>query len=435
MRDLPVNVGEAFRAGSLEIWSHKTRSFLSFSAIAFGVAAILYTFAHVNEMYRRRKQAFELAGPGRLEINKKWQRGEEEAGGLSKGLTSEDAQAIRKALPWLYMVSPLAQASVEFRHGRLKESADVQGITPEWRKRDWVYSLRGRFLDSHDMETAARVCLLIEPGGWAGKKPFWARWFKDDAFDGYVKRHDLLGESVRLNDQIFTVVGVLKNPPRDKDPRWFHRSGGAEIFVPLTAAQRYLTSARRGEAYLPEAIDNLVVDTGDEATVPLAKRVIEDILRARHRGVQDYEVEDFREMVQNILNRMREHAVAVLSVGVVAVLAGGVGIMNVTLATIFSRIREIGVRRAIGATRADILFQFVTEATLLGVLGGIAGIAMGLAGLKYLGGEDGADQIESLVLWHFFATLGISAAAGFLFSLIPAYRASRLDPVEALRYE
>jgi ABC-type antimicrobial peptide transport system permease subunit len=181
-------------------------------------------------------------------------------------------------------------------------------------------------------------------------------------------------------------------------------------------------------------VDEIIIDTGKAETVPEARRRIENILMSRHRGVKDFKVEDFKEMVQNMLNRMRKRAIQVLSVGIVAILAGGVGIMNVTLATIFSRIREIGVRRAIGATKLDIMIQFVTEAMLLGIIGGVAGIALGLIGLNYLM-DDGEEVIQSLVWWHFLATMAISALVGFIFSLYPAYQASKLDPVEALRYE
>jgi len=106
----------------------------------------------------------------------------------------------------------------------------------------------------------------------------------------------------------------------------------------------------------------------------------------------------------------------------------------VTLATIFSRIREIGIRRALGATQGDILSQFVIEAMLLGLCGGVAGTLLGLAGIVYLS-DRRENPVESLAWWHFLATLGIAALAGLIFSLYPAYKASRLDPVEALRYE
>ncbi|MBI3300289.1 MAG: ABC transporter permease [Elusimicrobia bacterium] len=426
-----MNVGESVRTGFVEIWSHKTRSFLSFSSIAFGVAAILYTFANVNGMYIRRTKAFDIAGPGRLEIEKRESGGFSALVGLSKGLTTGDAEAMRAAMPWLYMLSPTLRASADLRDGDFRDRVQLEGVTLDWAKRGWVFTKRGRFFNSHDLANAARVCIVLEQGGWAGKKPFWARFWRDDNFAGHARRADMLGRTIQLDDGLYTVIGVLKNPPRDKDPRWFFRSGGL-LILPLTTVQRYL--ARRGATDSLDGVDNIIVDTGSVETIPRARRRIEALLSGRHRGVADYEIKDFREMVQNMLENMRKYAVAVLAVGVVAVLAGGVGIMNVTLATIFSRIREIGVRRALGGTRADILVQFLTEAALLGVLGGIAGIGLGLSGIRYLS-DDGAETVAALLWWHFPATLAISAGTALLFALYPAYQASRLDPVEALRYE
>lgn len=428
-------IWESVRTGAVEIYSHKTRSFLSFAAIAFGVAAILYTFAHVNEMQKTTRETFELAGPGRININKKWQRGGSDSPGLSKGLTSGDAEIIRKAMPNLYMVSPLLSTNAEFVYKAFKENIQIQGVTLEWKKRNWLYTVQGRFLNQHDIDTAARVCVLNEPGGWI-EKPWWMRRAKmfgwGNKFGDWVKRVELIGRKVKLNDQIFTVVGVLKNPPQDKDPRWIGRD--ADIFLPLTTAQRYFNSEQRGGAFVPDAISDMVIDTGDGKTVETAIQRIKNLLNVRHRGEEDFQMSDWREIVAQRLTRQKEQAIQILSVGIVAILAGGVGIMNVTLATIFSRIKEIGVRRAVGATRLDILSQFVTEAMLLGALGGVAGIGMGLWGILKLS-RDGGDKLAALLPWHYAATLAISVFAGFIFSLYPAYQASKLDPVEALRHE
>jgi len=426
-----VIVTEAVRTGFIEIWSHKMRSFLSFSAIAFGVAAILYTFSEVHGMAVRRQKAFDLAGPGRLEISMK---DEYVSRGLSKGLTLGDAQAIRAAVPTLHMVSPtVTRWGTDFVYGTFRsEDIGLIGITTEWARRDWVYTVRGRFFDEHDMRTAARVCLIVEPGGW-DEKPFWAKYFPKSKFETFIKHNDLLGKTVRLEDHLYTVVGILKEPPRDKDPRWFSRRfSRSTIYVPITSYHRYVGS--RGKS-VSDRVGEIIVDTGDEKTVPYARRVLEALLTIRHRGETDFEVEDFRDTIQGVLNQTRQYAIAVMAVGIVAILAGGVGIMNVTLATIFSRVREIGIRRAVGATRRDILTQFVIEAMLLGFFGGIAGISLGLTGITYIAAKGMRGGAEPLVWWHLLATLGISVGAGFLFSLYPAYQASKMDPVEALRYE
>jgi len=433
-----MRIGEAARTGFLEILCHKMRSFLSFSSVAFGVAAILYTFAQVNHTYEGVQKKTALSGPGRMEIHQKYSRKQNNLHGLSRGLTLGDAEAIRKNMPELYMVAPTRSGYGNFNYGAFKTDLGLRGITLEWTKRDWAYTLRGRFINQQDIDQAARVCVVTEPGGWSdeNKRPsWWGRWYNDvDDFKSFIKRTDLLGRTVRVNNQLLTVVGILQEPPIDKDPRggWGSSQGG-ELTVPITTLQRYFSSDS-GDRYVPESINNISVDTGSEKIFLAAKHRIENLLDSRHRGEKDFEIEDLQEEIEKKLQVMRKNAIAVLSIGLVAILSGGIGIMNVTLATIFSRIREIGIRRALGATRFDILVQFVIEAMLLGTCGGVAGIGLGLAGLRYLV-EDGTEKIQSLHWWHFPATLAISAAVGFLFSLYPAHTAARLDPVEALRYE
>ncbi|MBI5630015.1 MAG: ABC transporter permease [Elusimicrobia bacterium] len=421
---------ESLQTGWLEIRSHKMRSFLSFFAISIGVASILYTLAQIKGVNQRVAENFKLMGPGRLEIEKKR---DYVSRGLSAGLNSDDADAIRQSMPELYMVYPLARAwGMHFRFREFyKEDFVVTGVTEEWSKRDWVYQLRGRFLNSEDVRRGNRVCLLIQPGGWI-EKPWWAKFFREMPIEGLLKRRDLLGQTVMIGDHLFAVIGILSEPPRDKDPRWGHNSygGSGTVLVPVTTYQRLL--ARRGDGS-PRSVSEIQVDTGEEATVPLYKRRIEGLLKARHRE-EDYEVKDNRDEIQGILNSVRQYVIAILAVGIVAILAGGIGIMNVTLATIYSRIKEIGVRRAVGATRGDILRQFVVEAMILGFLGGVAGLGLGTAGVLYLSRNADRD-FSSLTPFHFLLTLAIAVGTGFLFSLYPASKAAQLDPIEALHYE
>lgn len=431
-------IGEAMRTGWTEILSHKMRSFLSFAAIGFGVAAILYTFAIVNEALKKQRQAFSLVGPGPLQISHiQWRKSDDKSLRLSRGLTNGDAEAIRLALPWLHMVSPTYQTYSRLTYGKFLEWVSLRGITADWKKRNWVYTMRGRFFSRHDYDSGARVCVLVEPGGWTKGKSFeerkWA-YYTDD-FGVFVTHNKLLNREVTLGQHVFTVIGILKEPPKDKDPRWFQTEHQTQILVPLKAAQRYFNQGQYwGEKTVPDRIEEIDLDTGSLSTVPTAKRRIEALLNVLHRQEKDFTVVDLRQDILNKLSEMRREAATILSLGVIAILAGGVGIMNVTLATIFSRIREIGVRRSVGATQLDILLQFVTEAMLLGALGGVIGIILGLGCLLFIA-EEGLDKLESLAWWHVLATMLISMGTSFIFSLYPAYTASRLDPIEALRYE
>jgi len=218
---------------------------------------------------------------------------------------------------------------------------------------------------------------------------------------------------------------ILQEPPRDKDPRMW-RSWSPKVLVPLTTLQKYY----RGDTKLNE----IEVDTGDASTVAAAETRLRQVMTTLHRGEEDFQIQKLGEFMAERAREQRRAQAVFLAIGIVALLSGGIGIMNVSLATVYSRIREIGIRRAVGATRADVLGQFVTEATLLAVVGGMAGILAGLAGAWAL--PRFSQEIEVQLRWSSaLLCLGISAVVGLVFSVYPAWQASRLDPVEALRYE
>ena len=423
-----MNAGEALRAGAREIFANKFRSTLSFAAVSVGVASLLYTVAQTQGMKDALEKNLELMGPGRLTIEKKRNYTSK---GLSLGLTYSDALALRRELPDLYMVEPQSTNWLRLVHGRSSlDGVRVAGATADYRRRDWVYKLRGRFLNSWDVEHRARVAVMIEPSTWF-KKPFWAKfWGQDNPYDLFAKRRDLLGEQVRLGDSVFTVVGVLTPPPRDLDPRW-DSWNTPNALVPITAYQQHLSAGETN----PDAVEEIRVDTGDARTLASRRRQIEAILKRRHRGEEDFEVKDDREEIENQMEEMRKYVKAGLALGLVALLAGGIGIMNVTLATIFARVREIGVRRAIGASRADILAQFLFEAAMLGAAGGVAGVGLGLGGVRWLSSLGGTRNLAQISWLHCAEGVALAALVSAAFAFIPAYRASRLDPVEALKAE
>ena len=423
-----MNWDEALRSGAREINANKFRSALSFAAVSVGVASLLYTLAQTRGMEEALQKNVDLMGPGRITVEAK---NNYVSKGLSLGLTSSDAEALRREFPELYMVYPTAFSwGGRFLHGRLESrNMRILGTSPEWRRRDWVYTLRGRFISQWDVDHQSRVCVLVEPAGWF-HKPFWASyWRHDNPYDDYTLRHDLLGQQVRLEDSYFTVVGILKPPPRDLDPRW-ESWGTPNAIVPITAFQQRLQS----KWSRPHEIESIVIDTGSESTLPKFRREIQDLLLRRHRGEEDFDIQDMREAIESELEKQRKYVKAALALGIVALLAGGIGIMNVTLAAIFSRVREIGIRRAVGATPGDIMAQFLVEAGLLGAAGGAAGVGLGLIGVWYL--KKMTDKDLAHLTWlHCLAVVAVGALVSAAFAAVPAWQASQLDPVEALRAE
>ena len=424
-----MNLLEAARASAREIRVHKVRSLLSFAAISVGTASLLYTLAQTRGMQDAVRRNLELMGPGPLRVQ--W-RQHYVRKGLSKGLTIDDAEAIRARMPELYMVSPVAQgwdARPTFEGRRV--GAEVTGITPEWARRNWVYRARGRFIRWSDVRDRSRVCVVVEPGGWV-KKPFWAKFWDmfDNDFDKLVSHRDLVGRRLMLGGHDFVVVGALRLPPHDKDPRWDSWSNPS-ILVPLTSFRTYLATSDENS---PDAVSTIDVDTGDEATLGSFRRRIEAMLKARHRGEDDFEVKNSRADLEDEIKEQSKYVAVAMALGVVALLSGGIGILNVTLAAVYSRVREIGVRRALGAERADVMALFVTEAALLGLAGGLAGAVLGAAGISWLARVTDKD-VAKLTWYHVAGIVVLASSVAAAFSAYPAWIASRLDPVEALREE
>jgi len=391
----------------------------------------------VSGVNKKITTALELAGPGRIEVfSGRYVVRPEEASSRVKSkkgfpLTYEDVLAIQRQIPGLYQVSPFVRLWDRIGYRRLDDRVSITGISTEWTKRGWVFTLRGRFINDYDVRTGGRVAVLMENGDWPpGKpKPWWATYWgsADKGYNAYVKHNDMLGERIRLGNHLFTVVGVLKGPPRGEDPRWFIGQNDSNVYIPITTALKLFSSDGK-------TLTNLVVDTGNANNVEEVKDKMESIIRLRHGGSLTYvRVRHFREMITEAMASINKWMRMIMLIGFISVFSGGIGIMNVTLATVFSRIREIGTRRALGASRGDILIQFVIEATLLGLLGGLAGVGLGYVLLHYM--KDDQFGLESMLWWVPLASLAIAALAGFVSALYPAWSAARMDPIEALRYE
>jgi len=219
-----MNLWEIIRTAFLEIKEHKMRSFLSFFAISIGVISIMYTLTLIYAMNFRFKKAIEVAGPGRInvEVKNRWEtQSESERKENRDFLTYEDALAVRKNYPELYMVSPYLDKWVEYYDGYFRNYVGVLGVSCEWPKRGWIYKIKGRFINQYDIDHNSRVCVLIKEGGWI-KKPKCMKFYSyKDPFQSYVKHNELLGKTIKLGKSLYTVIGILEEPPAEKNPKNF----------------------------------------------------------------------------------------------------------------------------------------------------------------------------------------------------------------------
>jgi putative ABC transport system permease protein len=289
----------------------------------------------------------------------------------------------------------------------------VVATSADYTRVSGVRARDGRFLAELDVREAKRVAVL----GAA---------VKDDLFGP----EDPLGRRVRIGDTWFTVVGWTEaRTHRAGQPGLIQvRDVNRDVYVPITTAQQRFPDSER-----EDAIAEVAIRVADEAAVAPAAEIVERLLLRRHRGAQDFEVRLPAELLAQARSTQRVFNVVMGSIAAISLLVGGIGIMNVMLTTVTERTREVGIRRAVGATRGTILRQFLTETVVISGLGGVLGIGVGLGMGRAIQGYAGWETVVppgGLLL-----AFGISALVGVVFGLVPARRAARMDPISALRFE
>jgi putative ABC transport system permease protein len=390
------------------ILAHKLRAFLTMLGIIIGVTAVLTIMGIGAGAAADITGQIESQGTNLLTIS---------GGGSASRLTLGDVAVMAdpNLHPELGAVVPEYSGSVTLLNGDATRQSQVIGTTASYAPVRNLNVQSGRFFSEEEVREQRRVAVL----GWNLVR---------DLFRGI----DPVGNTVRMDGEIFQIVGVLE------------QTGGAgfgsnddRAFVPISVAQSRLFSAARYRG--DTVVSGISVQVIDRNQVAYAERRIEQTLRLRH-GLGPDDDNDFTIFNQANLLELVGGITTTLTVflggiGAISLLVGGIGIMNIMLVSVTERTREIGLRKALGAQDSDILMQFVVEALVLCVLGGAigSGISYGLAFLiSRIPGFPFEILIQPTAL---MLALGVSTACGFVFGLYPAMRATRLDPIEALRYE
>lgn len=416
----------AFVNGLREILAHKMRSLLSMSGIILGVAALVAMVSIVQGMVGQFKGFIESQGGiEKITISTEaLPKEQEHLQDSAPGLTMKDVEAIRKLVPSVSHISPevsvrttsVARNGKEFR-------TRVTGTMSDWLVINKRSVQRGRFLSDIDELSRAKVCVL-------------GSLVVDEIFE---PNENPIGQSVKIGGEWFTVVGVLNeysmsggpggNDKKRGPARWMN--GGC--YIPIhTAMTNYTANDKLSSLYVRISSSDQLYDT-----VPQLDRVL---LQA-HSGFQDYGISTNEEMLSEFKKTENSFMVSLGGVAFISLFIGGIGIMNVMLAAINERIREIGVRKAVGARGSDIFLQFLVETALVSSIGGVLGLVLSVGitsvvGHVMSGSHMGSGMTDmsvspSVMLAGFVFSVGI----GILSGVYPALRASRLDPIEALRYE
>ncbi len=411
--------------------TNKLRTGLALLGIVIGVAAVISVMSVGRGAQRSITADLEALGtnllfvrPGNLGARYSFAEGASvttvmEFSGPTRGsmetLTLEDAYALWDPLfaPHVVAVAPEIETWGRIVAGRENTSTQIIGVTPEYETMRNYATASGQFITREQVATAAEAVVL---GSTVSKVLFGNR--------------DPVGQSVRIEGRRFYVTGVLQS-----------RGGtilgslDSQVMVPITTAYYQLSPNRTTSGDI--AVSSINVQIDDSGAAEESIQDLATVLRLRHRitGEDDFTITSQEETIRALNDATRTFTLFLGSIAGISLLVGGIGIMNIMMVSVTERTREIGVRKAMGAKWRDILFQFVTEATLLSIGGGIAGVLLGVGVSRLLDGS--IDQSLPTVVSAdiVLMALAVAASIGLFFGIYPAARAATLHPIEALRYE
>ena len=407
---------EYLEMGFDSIRQHKMRSLLTMLGVIFGVSAVIAMMSIAGGARKAALDQIKLLGTNNIRIQHlsltEEQQQEAEYKG-SAGLSLNDADMIRKVVPGVSAAAPLKMMDSQLYFADRETSGRIVGTSSNYDMITNFFPAEGRFISDLDVVDAKKICVL---GGDVARELF--------------KLTNPLGQQIRIEDTWYTVVGVMesKNIRLDKNAAIKVRNFNRDIYLPITTVfSRTLSSD------LYEQVDEIAVQVNDQDLVVPASRIIDRLLLRNHNQVKDFEIVIPRELLEQAQKTQQIFNIVMGAIAAISLLVGGIGIMNIMLATVTERIKEIGIRRAIGASERDIMIQFLNETVFISVSGGIIGIILGALMAQVITLYAEWDTVISLtaVFWAFVISVGI----GIVFGLYPAQKAARMDPIQALRTE
>ncbi len=414
------------KIGLKSLWLHKLRSGLTVLGIMFGVCSVVAMLAIGTGASEEAQEQIRKLGSTNIIIQsvkppEAQSASESRSRMLQYGLTYNDVDVITETIPHVQQAVASRKVRSSVSHGSRRMDTEIIGTNPHYPQITNSFVHKGRFLTEMDMQQKAAVCVL-------GK----------GAADTLFPLGDALGGIVRRQELRFKVVGIIRSLPRNgMDGTELQGDPNSAIYIPFTTMNSVFganTMFRSSGTRSFERIEvhELIVRVANLDQVRPAERVIRHVLATAHEK-DDYQIVVPLHLLVQARRTKRLFSIVLGSIAGISLLVGGIGIMNITLATVMERTREIGIRRAMGAKRKHIVFQFLTETLLLALVGGLVGISLGVLA-PYLV-ERFANMRTIVTAWSLMLAFGISAAVGILFGIYPAYRAAHMDPIEALRHE
>jgi putative ABC transport system permease protein len=414
-----MNLRESLRVAMRGLASNKMRTALTMLGIIIGVGVVILVVAigqgaaqsvtaAVNSLGTDILSIY--PGPARFHINAATTAGEN---GQTNRLTLEDAKLIARSFPkTVAAVAPQVRGNVQIRLGDKDSSTNMTGTTTDYPFVNNVDTNHGRYFSDAEVDGNLKVCVV---GATAANK-----------LTGNPTA-DLTGQTIQINRQDFQVVGMLT----PKGSGFGGQDQDDVVIVPITTAMRRILNVHY--------INFMSIRCTSQRMMPLAQEQIADMLRNRHHlqppfpDNDDFNIRSQMELMQRQQSVTGTMTSLLSAVAIISLVVGGIGIMNIMLVSVTERTREIGIRKAIGATPRDIMLQFLIEAAIISLLGGLIGIGLGVGGAILLASFGGWNTIVSS--GSVIAALVVSAGVGLFFGIYPATKAAALHPIEALRFE
>lgn len=400
-----------FRIALKALQRNKTRAFLTMLGIIIGVAAVIAMVAIGQGSKQSIQDQLSSMGSNMITIrpNSNVSAGARLDFSSVQSLTIADVNALKKQAKFLNAVSPAVSSRSQAINGSLNWPTTIQGVDPDYLLiRSWPLK-EGITFSEEDITTAAKVCLL-------------GQTVVDNLFTNGT---DPVGQLIRFNKIPFKVIGVLDS----KGENAFGQDQDDIIIAPYTTVQERITASN----YL----QNIYASAIDENSTSKATGEVEDIMRASHKlrpaDEDDFMVRTQAELINTFSSTSQLLTVLLTAIAAISLVIGGIGIMNIMYVSVTERTKEIGLRMSIGARGKDILMQFLVEAILISITGGLIGIVLGITASQLISTFLKWPTLvsESSILLSFL----VCAITGIFFGYYPALKASKLDPIEALHYE
>jgi putative ABC transport system permease protein len=455
-----MNPWNAISVGFKEIWSHKFRSLLTMLGIILGVSSLVAMSALVKGMEKGAKESLIAIG-GLLKIRVEAQQLPLEQRHLrdqAVGLTINDVHALRASAPLITAVSPEMRlfGAVVSAHGKRFRPWNMVGVWPIAAQLSEHVIEHGRMFNELDDEMARNVVVI-------GTET------RNQLFGSPEEvGHEIvpLGETIYINRQPFTIIGMFQHYESEQDRKerelaelnpqpqaqtgpnrsrgwggrgsnWAFRMKNATVYIPLnTMWLRFRSAGGGAAAEAPDPrLSNLELKIQELELMEEALQQVHNVLMATHNGLEDFAFRTSEESIEQINTFIRNARVSGSVIAGISLLVGGIGIMNIMLASISGRIREIGIRKAVGASTTDIFTQIIIESVVIAMLGGLLGLFASYGLVQIISSFSPTDNAPIITAPAMFLAFNASVCIGIVAGLLPAIKAARLNPIQALRYE